>query len=156
MNMIPFYLKRNQDVTGISGTGRVCEGVEFATGQVALSWLSATPSGCVHKNMEAVQFVHGHGGATEVVRETFIGDPYLSIFPKKFHLCHRENRSGMTRVGAVAEVAVFTNGFTAMQWMVAPHQIEFFTALEAFNAVHNHSDYCYLQQVSANVAIQIE
>lgn len=62
-----FYLFRNEDVSGVSGTGKVAEGVEFENGMCALSFSSAYPHANIYANMRAVVEVHGHGGATEVV-----------------------------------------------------------------------------------------
>jgi hypothetical protein len=36
-----FSLVRDEDVSGISGTGPIAEGVEFTDGSVALRWLVA-------------------------------------------------------------------------------------------------------------------
>ena len=63
-----FVLRRNVDVTGVSGTGVVAEGVEFSSGVVALTWLSAWPTSVVFhdRGIESVEAVHGHGGATVI------------------------------------------------------------------------------------------
>lgn len=70
----PFVLLRRTDVTGVSGTGVVAEGVEFADGSVALRWLSEWPTSVVFhdRGIASVEHVHGHGGATEVV---WLDDP---------------------------------------------------------------------------------
>lgn len=62
-----FQLKRNKDVSGVSGTGAVAEGVEFSNGMCAVTWL--TPYQCVnvYANIKTIISVHGHEGATEVV-----------------------------------------------------------------------------------------
>lgn len=64
-----FELIRDEDVTGISGTGVVAEGVEFSDGVVCLHWVGQWPSSVVHyeKGMEAVEAVHGHNGKTRIV-----------------------------------------------------------------------------------------
>lgn len=62
-----FDLIRMHDGTGVSGDGRVAEGVEFENGKVAMCWLSATSSVCVYDSIEHVRAIHGHGGSTEVV-----------------------------------------------------------------------------------------
>ena len=64
-----FVLRRVTDVTGVSGTGIVAEGVEFRDGTVALRWISQWPTSVVFhdRGVEAVEAVHGHGGSTEVV-----------------------------------------------------------------------------------------
>jgi hypothetical protein len=64
-----FQLVRDTDLTGVSGTGVVAEGVAFSDGTVALRWLSAWPTSVVFhdRGIEAVEAVHGHGGATRIV-----------------------------------------------------------------------------------------
>lgn len=64
-----FQLERDTDVTGVSGTGVVAEGVEFSDGVVALRWTSAYPTSVVFhdRGMESVEAVHGHGGSTRIV-----------------------------------------------------------------------------------------
>ena len=65
----PFVLTREEDLTGVSGTGVVAEGVEFTGGVVALRWLSDWPTSVVFhdKGIESVEAVHGHGGKTRMV-----------------------------------------------------------------------------------------
>ena len=69
----PFVLVRDEDVTGVSGTGVVAEGVEFTgtdgEGVVALRWLSDWPTSVVFhdKGIASVEAVHGHGGKTRIV-----------------------------------------------------------------------------------------
>lgn len=67
--MRPFWLVRDTDVSGVSGTGVVAEGVEFSSGVVALTWLSAWPTSVVFhdRGMASVEAIHGHSGATRVV-----------------------------------------------------------------------------------------
>jgi hypothetical protein len=64
-----FVLQRDADVTGVSGTGIVAEGVEFSDGSVALRWTSAFPTSVVFhdRGMASVEWVHGHSGATRIV-----------------------------------------------------------------------------------------
>lgn len=69
-----FHLVRDTDVTGISGTGVVAEGVQFSDGTVVMRWLSAgtarpdvvRPTTVVHDDVESVVALHGHNGATRV------------------------------------------------------------------------------------------
>lgn len=65
--MKTFYLVRNKDVSGISGVGKVAEGVEWDDGQVTICWLSKYHSIGVFDNILCLQKIHGHDGATEVV-----------------------------------------------------------------------------------------
>lgn len=70
-----FYLERDHDATGISGTGRVAEGIEFSDGVVVLRWIvpadspgAGNPTSSVfHDNgIQSVERIHGHNGATRV------------------------------------------------------------------------------------------
>lgn len=62
-----FVLVRHEDVSGVSGTGVVAEGVEFQNGMCALSFSSPFPHVNTYVNARVMQEVHGHGGATEIV-----------------------------------------------------------------------------------------
>lgn len=66
-----FYLKRNEDESGVSGTGIVAIGAVLPDGQCVLQWLTFTSSIAIYKNIDAVIDIHGHHGKTEVV----LGDP---------------------------------------------------------------------------------
>lgn len=63
-----FLLIRDEDVTGISGTGVVAEGVEFSDGVVALRWTSQFPTSVVfhERGIESVKAIHGHNGKTRI------------------------------------------------------------------------------------------
>lgn len=63
-----FYLDREQDRSGISGLGRVAEGVIFTNGKVALTWLQSTdptikPSIGIYDTIEDVEKIHCYTGA---------------------------------------------------------------------------------------------
>lgn len=62
-----FYLYRRGDPSGISGTGYVCEGVEWSDGIVHLKWLTAHVSESRYATIKEVLNVHGHSGQTVVV-----------------------------------------------------------------------------------------
>jgi hypothetical protein len=62
-----FQMKRLTDVTGISGTGIVAEGVQFSNGWVALTWLTAHTSVVFYPSIADVYAIHGHQGSTVVV-----------------------------------------------------------------------------------------
>jgi len=62
-----FYLDRKVDVSRVSGTGRVAEGVEFTDGTVVMRWLSDTPTTVMFETVDHVVAIHGHGGSTELV-----------------------------------------------------------------------------------------
>ncbi len=69
MPLKTFYLIRDVDVSGVSGTGKVAVGVEFPDGTAVLHWLTEIPSTTIYESVSDVEKVHGHGGATRVVFE---------------------------------------------------------------------------------------
>ena len=68
-NMKVFYLKRTEDESGVSGTGRVAQGFIFDNGKVAVTWLSEHPTVTIYDNVGEVHAIHSHGGKTEIVVE---------------------------------------------------------------------------------------
>lgn len=63
-----FSLQRDFDVSGISGTGLVAEGVQFSDGTVVVRWITGDHHSTVAwDSIEAVEAIHGHGGLTQVV-----------------------------------------------------------------------------------------
>lgn len=62
-----FHLERTEDVTGVSGTGVVAQGVEFDDLTVVIRWGSATPSTVVWDHIGDAMVVHGHNGLTKLV-----------------------------------------------------------------------------------------
>lgn len=62
-----FVLVRDEDSTGISGTGVVAEGVELQDGRCVLNWLTNVRSVGYYRKLEYIEEVHGHGGLTRVV-----------------------------------------------------------------------------------------
>jgi len=64
-----FYLKRVEDESGVSGTGRIAQGAIFDNGKVSLTWLSEHPSVTIYDSIGEVHAIHGHGGKTEVIME---------------------------------------------------------------------------------------
>ncbi|MGZ0153665.1 hypothetical protein ACXJJ3_41810 [Kribbella sp. WER1] len=62
-----FVLRRAVDVSGVSGTGDVAEGVEWSDGTVALRWRGKWATTVVWDyGLEALLAVHGHNGSTVV------------------------------------------------------------------------------------------
>lgn len=72
-SMRRFILRRNQDMSGISGTGVVAEGIRFSNGQAVLHWLTQLSSVAVYHSVDVLVQVHGHDGST--VLEWVDGDP---------------------------------------------------------------------------------
>lgn len=62
-----FLLVRDVDVSGVSGTGIVAEGVRWTNGLASVCWRGDHPSIVTWpRGMDSVEFVHGHGGNTAV------------------------------------------------------------------------------------------
>lgn len=61
-----FVLRRVEDVSGVSGTGIVAEGVLFSSGVAVLQWLSDFPTSVVfhQRGLDSIEAVHGHNGRT--------------------------------------------------------------------------------------------
>ncbi|MFG3340562.1 hypothetical protein [Glycomyces sp. NPDC048151] len=68
-SVTPFVLRRTEDVTGVSGTGVVADGVIFPDMKTVTRWRGGT-SGiaqtCVWDSPHHVKRIHGHNGATEI------------------------------------------------------------------------------------------
>ena len=66
-NIRTFQVVRDEDVSGVSGTGVIAEGVLFSSGKVFVNWIS------MHKIVEMAdsvaewEAVHGHEGRTKIV-----------------------------------------------------------------------------------------
>ena len=81
-----FWLVRREDITGISGTGVVADGVQFPDGTTVVRWRPrgtarpdvVKPTTVVHPDMESVIGLHGHNGATRVVWAD-VPDPLASL-----------------------------------------------------------------------------
>ena len=65
-HMRRFYLTREEDVSGVSGTGTVAEGVEFTDGTCVIHWLSHTSATGVYDNVKCLLLIHGHENRTKV------------------------------------------------------------------------------------------
>ncbi len=62
-----FHLQRLVDETGISGVGKVAEGVIFSNGWCAMIWLTAHTSVSFYTSIQEVEAIHGHNGKTRVI-----------------------------------------------------------------------------------------
>lgn len=62
-----FVLVRDEDETGVSGTGTVAEGVQFSDGRIAMRWLTETTSTAIYDSLLDLIKIHGHNGKTRVV-----------------------------------------------------------------------------------------
>ena len=55
-----FTMRRDFDVSGVSGTGIVLEGVHFSTGVVVIHWLTPPPRGSISVFDDLEQFLAIH------------------------------------------------------------------------------------------------
>lgn len=66
--LICFYLERDEDESGVSGTGVVAEGVVFSDGTAVLRWRTKPyASTAIYGSLAELEHIHGHGGKTRVV-----------------------------------------------------------------------------------------
>ena len=61
-----FILFRHEDATGVSGTGRVVEGVQFSNGRCAYRWTTPRSTTTIADSIDDVVAIHGHDGRTEL------------------------------------------------------------------------------------------
>lgn len=73
-----FQLLRHQDISGVSGTGVVADGVLWPDGTASLRWKGERPSTVHWDRIADAEAVHGHGGATEIVWLDDTGQPGLA------------------------------------------------------------------------------
>jgi hypothetical protein len=68
-----FEVWRDEDVSGISGVGKIAEGIQFSDGQVVTYWLNQPPmfepkvDVWIHSGIDPFEKIHSHGGRTRVV-----------------------------------------------------------------------------------------
>jgi hypothetical protein len=61
-----FRLVRDEDESGVSGTGHVADGVEFHNGKCAVSWRTEHTTITIYEDIQTVEAIHGHGGKTRI------------------------------------------------------------------------------------------
>lgn len=59
-----FLLVRKCDLSGVSGTGIVAEGVQFSDGTAVMHWLREPFGLNIYTRIEDLLAVHGHSGAS--------------------------------------------------------------------------------------------
>jgi hypothetical protein len=62
-----FHLERDADVTGVSGTGHVADGVQWPDGTAAVRWRGERPSTVHWDRIDDAIAIHGHGGSTRII-----------------------------------------------------------------------------------------
>lgn len=64
--MRAFTLVRTEDVSGVSGTGIVAQGVQFDSGHCVMEWTTKVNSVCMYQSIDDLVAIHGHDGRTKV------------------------------------------------------------------------------------------
>lgn len=67
MTVHRLHLERDEDVSGVSGTGVVAYGAEFPDGTIVLRWDTQIRSTVFYDNVDDLLAIVGHGGRTRVV-----------------------------------------------------------------------------------------
>jgi hypothetical protein len=62
-----FTLERDTDISGVSGTGTVADGVVWPDGTVTIRWRGDLPSTVNWAELAHAEAIHGHDGATRIV-----------------------------------------------------------------------------------------
>lgn len=62
-----FVVERLEDVSGVSGTGVVAEGVEFTDGTVVLRWRTNLVSTAIYNSVDDLKAIHGHDGRSQII-----------------------------------------------------------------------------------------
>lgn len=62
-----FHFMRLEDESGVSGCGKVAQGVVFSNGKVVVEWLTAHSSIGFYDCLDDVESIHGHSGKTKIV-----------------------------------------------------------------------------------------
>lgn len=63
-----YRMVRDEDVSGVSGTGVVGEVAEFSDGTTTVRWLTECRSTAVYASLDDARFIHGHDGRTRFVQ----------------------------------------------------------------------------------------
>lgn len=71
-----YILQRNEDFSGVSGTGEVAIGIVLPSGKGIHEWTRYIKSINIYPNIESVEHIHGHEGRTKVVMQ---GDTNVQI-----------------------------------------------------------------------------
>lgn len=62
-----FVLQRDEDISGVSGTGIVADGVVWPNDMVTVCWRGECASVAVWQRLDDAIAIHGHNGATKFV-----------------------------------------------------------------------------------------
>lgn len=100
MNVRTFEFHRDDDVSGVSGTGVVADGVTFDDGVTVVRWRGERRSTVVWPSVEDAIAVHGHDGATRLV---YTGLSAVAVMVEQFA---QEMQAAADRRNAIDRVLV--------------------------------------------------
>jgi (p)ppGpp synthase/HD superfamily hydrolase len=66
-----FKLYRTEDVSGVSGTGIVAEGVIFTNGKCVVTWYGKISSITIYNTFTECEAIHGHEGKTKFLFDNY-------------------------------------------------------------------------------------
>lgn len=111
-----FHLERDVDATGVSGTGRVADGVVWPDGTATMHWRGEQPSTVHWTELAHAKAVHGHGGQTRIVFDDSadkdddddieVASIYLQC-AKRFGWTPKQSDEAMARLGGEHGLADF-------------------------------------------------
>lgn len=78
-----FTVIRNGDYSGVSGTGRVIDGVVFSNGKVAISWRHALTSVSYFDSFEIFQMIHLDSHPTNRSEVIWLDQSGMEIKPEE-------------------------------------------------------------------------
>ena len=67
INSRRFYFKRTTDVSGVSGTGRVLDGVQLPSGKIVVEWRPPTHTISFFNSIHDFEAIHCHEGKGVVI-----------------------------------------------------------------------------------------
>ncbi len=131
-----FYMKRNVDESGVSGTGRVLEGAVFPSGHVVVCWNSENSSIAIHKSLEDFQKCHmdPHPGMNELI---FINDENdKEIKTKRFCLFREFNpKFKSLTLGRIIEGVQFFNQKVVAEFTPPLQTLTVYDSIETFKNI---------------------
>lgn len=73
-----FVFLRDEDETGVSGTGLVVEGVMYSDGRCHYRWMTEHRTDQMADSLDKLEIIHGHNGRTRIV---FLDDEHGNPYP---------------------------------------------------------------------------
>lgn len=77
-----FYLERTADQVGLTGTGKVAEGIVYSDGRVSMRWLGERASTVNHDSIDNVEYIHCHNGNSKIVYYESFSIPFDKVIDK--------------------------------------------------------------------------